>query len=64
MSKLIKGGDCMDKNHLVEIAKTLKQNDKLKVLNIILDAFSNDENLDDVLSQTLLWCEKLCDYKK
>lgn len=54
----------MDKNHLVEIAKTLKQNDKLKVLNIILDAFSNDENLDDVLSQTLLWCEKLCDYKK
>lgn len=53
----------MDKNHLVNIAKHLKQSDKLKVFDIMIQAFANDGDLNNTLSQSLEWCEKLCDIK-
>lgn len=52
------------REELVHRANTLKQRDKLKVFDIIMDAYSMNEDLNNVITQSLIWCDKLCDYKK
>lgn len=52
------------KEELVHYANMLKQRDKLKVFDIIMEAYSMDEDLNSVITQSLIWCSKLCDCKK
>lgn len=54
----------MNKEELIHRVEHLKQRDKLKVFNIIMDAFANGDDLNKVITDTLIWCDKLCDYKK
>lgn len=56
-------GNELSREELAQKVSNLKQRDKLKVFKIIMDAFVNHENLEDTIHQTLVWCDKLCDYK-
>lgn len=52
------------KNELVAIARKLKQKDKIKIFNVILNAYENNENVEDELKEALSWCNKLCDLNR
>lgn len=44
-----------------ERAAKLKQRDKIKIFNLILDAYENHLNLEETFTEALKWAGKLCD---
>lgn len=49
------------KEELVNRANNLKQKDRLKLFNIIIEAYSNGSDIESTIKQALIWCDKLCD---
>lgn len=46
---------------LVERAKQLKQKEKIKLFDIIIDAFENNDDISQKLQEALYWSDKLFD---
>ncbi len=48
----------------VERATKLKQRDKIKIFNLLVDAYANHLDLDKTMSEALKWSGILCDMLK